>query len=92
MLVTLHDTHIVKKLPPQRKYNDAQRIAYTGVILMGVRSILTGADDLQTDADGFFDEHFGRLRMGALGTILADDCVCRFFHRLCRSSCDYRLE
>jgi HAD superfamily hydrolase (TIGR01509 family) len=26
---------MVKKLPPQGKYNDAQRIAYTGVILLG---------------------------------------------------------
>lgn len=42
ILVTLHDLHVVKKLPPQGKYNDAQRIAYTGVILMGAGSILTG--------------------------------------------------
>ncbi len=41
-LVALHDAHIVKKLPPQGKYNDAQRIAYTGVILMGAASTLTG--------------------------------------------------
>ena len=39
LLVTLHDLHIVKQLPPQGKYNDAQRIAYTGVILMGAASI-----------------------------------------------------
>jgi rhodanese-related sulfurtransferase len=39
MLVTMHDMHIVKKLPAQGKYNDAQRIAYTGVILMGAASI-----------------------------------------------------
>ncbi len=41
-VVTLHDLHIIKKLPPQGKYNDAQRIAYTGVILMGGGSIVTG--------------------------------------------------
>jgi thiosulfate reductase cytochrome b subunit len=41
-LVSLHDLHIVKKLPPQGKYNDAQRIAYTGVILMGAASVVTG--------------------------------------------------
>ncbi|MBA3632718.1 MAG: cytochrome b/b6 domain-containing protein [Acidobacteria bacterium] len=41
-LVTLHDLHMVKKLPPQGKYNDAQRIAYTGVILLGFGSIITG--------------------------------------------------
>ena len=41
-LVALHDAHIVKKLPPQGKYNDAQRIAYTSIILMGAASIDTG--------------------------------------------------
>lgn len=42
ILVALHDAHIVKNLPPQGKYNDAQRIAYTGVIFMGAGSIITG--------------------------------------------------
>lgn len=41
-LVALHDAHIVKKLPPQGKYNDAQRIAYTIIILMGAGSVITG--------------------------------------------------
>jgi thiosulfate reductase cytochrome b subunit len=41
-LVALDDLHIVRNRPPQGKYNDAQRIAYTGVILMGAASILTG--------------------------------------------------
>lgn len=41
-IVALHDAHIVKKLPPQGKYNDAQRIAYTAVMLMGAGSLLTG--------------------------------------------------
>jgi thiosulfate reductase cytochrome b subunit len=41
-LVALHDAHIVKNLPPQGKYNDAQRIAYTSVIMMGAGSIVTG--------------------------------------------------
>ena len=42
MFVVLHDLHIVKKLPPQGKYNDAQRIAYTGVMLLGAASVITG--------------------------------------------------
>ncbi len=41
-LVALHDAHIVKQKPPQGKYNDAQRIAYTSVILMGAGSLLSG--------------------------------------------------
>lgn len=40
--VILHDLHIRKGLPPQKKYNAAQRIAYTGVIVMGLGSLLTG--------------------------------------------------
>jgi len=40
--VILHDLHLRKQLPPQGKYNDAQRIAYTAIILMGAGSIITG--------------------------------------------------
>jgi thiosulfate reductase cytochrome b subunit len=40
--VTLYDLGLRKKLPPQGKYNDAQRIAYTAVILMGMGSVVTG--------------------------------------------------
>lgn len=40
--VTLVDLHIRKGLPPQTKYNGAQRIAYTSVILMGIGSVVTG--------------------------------------------------
>ncbi len=40
--VVLHDLGI-RKLPPlQTKYNAAQKIAYSGVILMGLGSLLTG--------------------------------------------------
>lgn len=41
-LIALHDAHIVKKPPTQGKYNDAQRIAYTSIILMGAGSVVTG--------------------------------------------------
>ncbi len=40
--VLLHDLRIKKGLPPQKKYNAAQRIAYTGVIIMGLGSLVTG--------------------------------------------------
>lgn len=42
LLVVLHDLHLKKSAPPQKKYNAAQRIAYTGVIVMGLGSLLTG--------------------------------------------------
>lgn len=41
-LVVLHDLHIRQMLPPQNKYNAAQRIAYTSIIVMGFGSIITG--------------------------------------------------
>ncbi len=40
--VTLVDLHLRKGLPRQIKYNGAQRIAYTAVILMGAGMLLTG--------------------------------------------------
>lgn len=41
-IVLLHDLRIKKNLPLQKKYNAAQRIAYTGVIIMGFGMLLTG--------------------------------------------------
>jgi len=40
--VLLHDLHIRRMLPPQKKYNAAQRIAYTSIIVMGLGSLITG--------------------------------------------------
>jgi thiosulfate reductase cytochrome b subunit len=40
--VVLHDLGLRKTPLPQVKYNAAQRIAYTGVILMGAGSLVTG--------------------------------------------------
>ncbi len=40
--VVLHDLHLRKEAPSQGKFNGAQKIAYTGVILMGLGSLVTG--------------------------------------------------
>ena len=40
--VTLHDFHLSKYKPPQGKYNAAQKIAYTSIIIMGIGSLITG--------------------------------------------------
>ena len=40
--VLLHDLHLRKECPPIRKYNGAQQIAYTLIILAGGGSLLTG--------------------------------------------------
>jgi thiosulfate reductase cytochrome b subunit len=40
--VTLYDLHLTKVHPPAKKYNGAQKIAYTIIVLMGLGSLLTG--------------------------------------------------
>ncbi len=40
--VLLHDLFLTKRKPPQHKFNGAQRIAYSAVIIMGLGSLLTG--------------------------------------------------
>ncbi|HET7436604.1 MAG TPA: cytochrome b/b6 domain-containing protein [Thermoanaerobaculia bacterium] len=40
--VLLHDLHIRKEPLPVRKFNGAQQIAYTAVVLMGVGSLISG--------------------------------------------------
>ena len=40
--VVLHDLHLSKREPPRRKFNGAQQIAYSSIILMGAGSLLTG--------------------------------------------------
>src|SRR6266571_7261641 len=40
--VTLHDLHLRKEAPPVRKYNGAQQIAYTAIVIMGLGSLLSG--------------------------------------------------
>jgi thiosulfate reductase cytochrome b subunit len=40
--VTLYDLHLSKVHPPRRKFNGAQQIAYTSIILMGAGSLISG--------------------------------------------------
>lgn len=40
--VALYDLHIRKERPPQDKYNAAQQVAYSGIVVMGVLSVITG--------------------------------------------------
>jgi thiosulfate reductase cytochrome b subunit len=40
--VVLHDLHLRKEAPPQKKYNAAQKISYTLIIVMGFFSLVTG--------------------------------------------------
>jgi thiosulfate reductase cytochrome b subunit len=40
--VLLHDLHLRTIVPPQEKYNAAQKIAYTAIVVMGFGSVFTG--------------------------------------------------
>lgn len=40
--VVLYDLRLTKVHPPRRKFNGAQQIAYTSIIVMGAGSLLTG--------------------------------------------------
>ena len=42
LYVTLYDLGLRKEHPPERKFNSAQKIAYTAVVLMGAGSLATG--------------------------------------------------
>src|SRR4029078_4257906 len=66
--VTLHDLHLRREAPPPRKFNGAQQIAYTGVILMGLGSVLTGI------------AIYKPVQFGWLGTIFGGYQMSRFFH------------
>lgn len=40
--VLLYDLGLAKSLPPQEKYNAAQQLSYSGIVLMGALSVISG--------------------------------------------------
>ncbi len=68
ILVALHDLHLRKEAPPQRKYNAAQRISYTAIVVMGLGSLLTGLAIYKPVQFGWLTFLFGGYQMA------------RFFH------------
>lgn len=40
--VVLYDVGVRKQLPPQEKYNAAQQVTYSAIIVMGIGSVITG--------------------------------------------------
>ena len=66
--VTLHDLHLRKEAPPHGKYNGAQRIAYTAIILMGLGSLLSGV------------AIYKPVQFGWLTFLLGGYQMARFFH------------
>jgi thiosulfate reductase cytochrome b subunit len=74
----LHDLNLSKIEPPPRKFNGAQQIAYTTVILMGAGS-LSPESPFPAGSVRLADVAARRLSMGALGALwLAAGCVIFF--------------
>jgi len=65
-LVLLHDLHIRKTKPPQGKYNAAQRIAYTAIIVMGIGFVLTGLAIYKPVQLGWLLAIFGGYKMSRI--------------------------
>ena len=64
--VLLHDLHIRKTKPEQGKYNAAQKIAYTAIIIMGIGSILTGLAIYKPVQLGWLMAIFGGYKMSRI--------------------------
>src|SRR5260370_35826319 len=59
ILVTLHDLHLGKERPALGKYNAAQRIAYSVIVLMGAGIIITGLAIYKAVQLGWLDRILG---------------------------------
>ena len=57
--VVFHDLGLRRDLPPRGKYNAAQKIAYTGVVVMGILMTLTGFAVWKPDDLGWLAAPFG---------------------------------
>ena len=68
LLTVLHDLHLRREAPPARKFNGAQQLAYTGIILAAVGSLLTGL------------AIYKPTQLGWLTALLGGYQQARFFH------------
>ena len=90
--VVLHDLRLSKIHPPRRKFNGAQQCAYTGVILMGAGSLLTGLAIYKPTQLAWLTFALGGYQYARFRTLLANHWVRRILPRSYRSSSQLRLE
>ena len=79
--VVLHDLRIRKQPLPRRKFNGAQRLAYTGVVAMGAGSLLTGLAIYKPVQVAWLTALPGRVSDGPARAFRADDRLCALLHR-----------
>ena len=77
--VLLHDLHLRKTAPPQGKFNGAQRIAYCGIIAMGLGSILTGLAIYKPVQFGWLAWCFGGYATARIIHFILTGLYCIFF-------------
>ncbi len=79
--VVLHDLGIRKEPLPPGKFNHAQRIAYTGVVVMGAGSLLTGLAIYKPVQLGWLASLLGGYPAARARALRADDRVCALLRR-----------
>ncbi len=77
--VTLVDLHLRKGLPPQTKYNGAQKIAYTSVVLMGLGSLVTGLAIYKPTSAHWLTQLLGGYEMARWFHFMLTMGFCAFF-------------
>jgi thiosulfate reductase cytochrome b subunit len=77
--VTLHDLGLSKQHPPRRKFNGAQQIAYTSIVLMGAGSLITGLAIWRSVQFEWLTALLGGYRAARLEHFLLTLGYCGFF-------------
>ena len=77
--VTLVDLHLRKGMPAQKKYNAAQRIAYTSVVFMGLGSLITGLSIYKPTQLHWLTTALGGYEMARWEHFLLTMAFCGFF-------------
>lgn len=77
--VVLHDLHIRKEPPPVLKYNAAQKIAYSSIIVMGLGSLLTGLAIFKPIQFGWLVWLLGGYEAARAGHFILTIGYCLFF-------------
>ncbi len=77
--VVLHDLHLRKEAPAQLKYNAAQRVSYSAIIVMGFGSVLTGLSIYKPVQFGWLASLLGGYEMARSEHFILTIGYCLFF-------------